>query len=100
LHAAKQGDSQDKLIRIEWQILRDLKRTLRKKELSIEEKTRVANAIAYHASLLNKLMKQKGEETQFEDATLGDFIRDVTPSVRCMIRRDYRTWMRRLSSER
>ncbi len=100
MHAAKQVDGQDKLIRIEWQILRDLKRTLKKKELSIEEKTRVANAIAYHASLLNKLMSQKGESAEFEDTTLGDFIRDVTPSVRCAIRRDYRSWMRRLSSEK
>jgi hypothetical protein len=46
LHAAKQGDSQEKPARVEWQILRDLKRTLGKKELSIEEKTRVANANA------------------------------------------------------
>lgn len=94
------GPNQDKIIAIEWQILRDLKRTLRNKELSIEEKTRVANAIAYHANFLNKMMNQKGEGGKFDEATLGDFIRDVTPQARRLIRRDYRTWKRRLSSHR
>jgi hypothetical protein len=48
--------SLDKLIAIEWETLRDLKRMLSNPELSTGEKTRVANALAYHASVLNKLL--------------------------------------------
>ena len=100
MHTHKRTPSPDRLIAIEWQILRDLKKALRKQGLSIEEKTRVANAVAYHASLLNKLLNQKGEESQFNDVTLGDFIRDIEPSARRMVRRDFRTWTRRLSYHR
>ena len=48
--------SLDKLIAIEWGILRDLRKLLSSPELSTGEKTRVANALAYHASVLNKLL--------------------------------------------
>jgi hypothetical protein len=89
--------SLDKLIAIEWGILRDLKRMLSNPELSTGEKTRVANALAYHASVLNKLLSQKGEDSQFNDATLGDFIRDVDARTFRLVRRDFKVWTRRLS---
>ena len=89
--------SLDKLIAIEWEILRDLRKLLSSPELSTGEKTRVANAIAYHASVLNKLLSQKGEDSQFNDATLGDFIRNVDPGMRRLVRRDFKVWKRRLS---
>jgi len=38
--------SLDKLIRIEWNILRDLRKMLRNPDLSTGEKTRIANALA------------------------------------------------------
>ncbi len=47
-----------------------MKKMLRKQKLSPEEKIRIANAIAYHASVLNKLLTQKGEDSQFNEATL------------------------------
>jgi hypothetical protein len=89
--------SPDKLIAIEWETLRDLKRMLSSPELSTGEKTRVANALAYHASVLNKLLSQKGEDSQFNDATLGDFIRDVDARTFRLVRRDFKVWTRRLS---
>ena len=89
--------SLDKLIAIEWEILRDLRKTLRNPELSTGEKTRVANALAYHASVLNKLLSQKGQDSQFNDATLGDFIKDVDSRMRRLVRRDFKVWTRRLS---
>ena len=89
--------SLDKLIAIEWETLRDLKRMLSNPELSTGEKTRVANALAYHASVLNKLLSQKGEDSQFNDATLGDFIRDVDARTFRLVRRDFKVWTRRLS---
>jgi hypothetical protein len=92
--------SLDNLIATEWDILRDLRRMLRHPELSTGEKTRVANAIAYHASVLNKLLSQKGESLHFDDATLGDFIKDFDSKVRRCARRDFRVWKRRLSFKR
>jgi hypothetical protein len=85
---------------MEWRVIRDMKRLLRKPELSVDEKARVANALAYHASPLNKLMVQKGEESHFDEATLGDFIRDVDQRALTFVRRDFRTWTRRLSRKR
>jgi len=89
----------DKLIRIEWDILRDLRKMLRNPELSTGEKTRVANALAYHASVLNKLLAQKGEDPRFNEATLGDYIRDIQiqPRIAKLVRRDFRVWTRKLS---
>ena len=46
----KRAPNLDRLIAIEWNILRDLRKMLSNPELSIGEKTRVANALAYHAS--------------------------------------------------
>jgi hypothetical protein len=85
----------DKLIAIEWDILRDLKKMLRNPELSTGEKTRVANALAYHASVLNKLLSQKGESSQLNEATLGDFIKDVR--LLKLVRRDFKAWTKKLS---
>jgi hypothetical protein len=89
--------SLDKLIAIEWETLRDLKRMLSNPELSTGEKTRVANALAYHASVLNKLLSQKGEDPQFNGATLGDFIRNVDAKTFRLVGRDFKVWTRRLS---
>jgi len=74
-----------------------MKKMLRKQELSPEEKIRIANAIAYHASILNKMLTQKGEDSQFNEKTLGDFIRDFDANSRRLIRRDFRVWKRKLS---
>jgi hypothetical protein len=92
--------SHDKLIAIEWETLRDLRKLLSNPDLSTGEKTRVANALAYHASVLNKLLSQKGEDSQFDDATLGDFIRGVDARTFRLVRRDFRVWRRRLSFKR
>jgi hypothetical protein len=89
--------SLDKLIAMEWDTLRDLRKTLRNPELSTGEKTRVANSLAYHASVLNKLLSQKGEDSPFDDANLGDFIRNVDSKMRRLVRRDFKVWKRRLS---
>ena len=87
----------DRLIAIEWDILRDLRKMLQDKGLSPGEKTRVANSLAYHASVLNKLLSQKGEDQQFNESTLGDYIKLVEPRTARLVRRDFRVWMRKLS---
>jgi hypothetical protein len=95
--SVKEEVNLDKLIVIEWDLLQDLKNMLSNPELSIGEKTRMANAIAYHASVLNKLLNQKGENSQFNEATLGDYIRGIDRSSRRLIRRDFRGWTKKLS---
>jgi hypothetical protein len=93
----KRAPNLDRLIAIEWNILRDLRKMLSNPELSIGEKTRVANALAYHASVLNKLLGQKGEDSKFNEATLGDFIKNVDARMLRLVRRDFKVWTRRLS---
>jgi hypothetical protein len=96
----KRAPNLDRLIAIEWNILDDLRKMLGNPELSTGEKTRLANALAYHASVLNKLLSQEGEASQFDDATLGDFIKDVDARTFRLVRRDFRLWTRRLSLKR
>jgi hypothetical protein len=97
---AQESGNLDNLIETEWDILRDLRKMLNDPKLSIGEKTRVANALAYHASVLNKMLSQKGEDTKFNDATLGDFIRSVDARTSRLVRREFRVWKRRLSLKR
>jgi hypothetical protein len=97
MRAHKRAPNLDRLIAIEWNILRDLRKMLSNPELSIGEKTRVANALAYHASVLNKLLGQKGEDSKFNEATLGDFIKNVDARMLRLVRRDFKVWTRRLS---
>ena len=105
-------ESIQNLIDTEWDILNDLKKMLADSELKPAERVRTANALAYHASVLNRLLLQKGESSQFDGQSLGDFIMnieaDVQPRIttfelrktsRCA-RKDFVYWTRRLSSRR
>jgi hypothetical protein len=87
----------DKLIEIEWEIVQDLRKMLTDPKLSVAEKIRAANALVYHATVLNKLCAQKGEDSKFNDATLGDFIKGAEPRIACRVRVDFKRWTRRLS---
>lgn len=92
----------DKLLRIEWETLDDLKAMVKDGSLAPIEKIRLSNAIAYHATVINKLLVQKGQELEFNEETLGDFIGKhyADGRMRRSIRRDFRHWTRRLSSTR
>ena len=96
---AQEETNLDKLIAVEWDIMHELKKMFTT-DLSPGERTRVANALAYHAIVLNKLLIQKGEDSQFNDATLGEFIRNVDSKMRRLVRRDFKVWKRRLSLKR
>jgi hypothetical protein len=86
---------------MEWDILNELKKMLNNPELSPSEKARIANGIAYHASVLNKLLSQKEEDTEPKETTLGDFISQINSKrMRRLVRREYRSWQRRLSCRR
>lgn len=88
----------DGLVAIEWDMLQKLKDMLGDPELSIGDKTRIANAIAYHASVLNKLLNQKGENSQFNEDTLGDYVQNFADGkMRRLVRSEFRVWTRRLS---
>ena len=87
----------DTLIEIEWEIVQDLKKMLTDPKLSVAEKIRAANALAYHASVLNKLCAQNDEDSKFSDTTLGDFIKGVEPRIARRVRRDFKHWTRKLS---
>ncbi len=93
----------DDLLKTEQEIMADLKKMFNDSALSTAEKVRVTNALAYHAVILNKLRSKKKEVSQFDEDTLGDFVAGVNSTggpMRRTIRRDFRTWKRRLSSRR
>jgi hypothetical protein len=74
---------------MEWLTMRDMKKMLHNPDLSVGERIRIANALGYHASLLNKLLVQKGENAHFNETTLGGFIRDIDQNARTLVRRDF-----------
>ena len=84
----------DILIEIEWDTMSDLKNMLADPELSKVEKIRAANALAYHATVLNKLLVQKGETPKFDDETLGHFVKRYGNRTCRHFMRDSRTWKR------
>ena len=96
--SAKEEISVDELIRLEWDLMADLRKMLADPSLSRSEKIRVANAIAYHSIALNKLLSRKGEKEGFNEETLGDFIAHCADGrMRTYVRRDFRFWKKRLS---
>ncbi|MGD0203050.1 MAG: hypothetical protein ABSC20_03990 [Candidatus Bathyarchaeia archaeon] len=97
MHTHKRAPDPDRLIAMEWRIMRDMKKMLRDTNLSVAERTRLASALGYHATVLNKLLNQKGEAAHFNEATLGDFISDIDKSARTLVRRDFEVWTRKLS---
>ena len=93
----------DKLIAMEWEEINTLKKMANDPSLSKLEKLRVSNAIGYHASVLDKLLAKKNEDSVFNEDTLGDFIvgrQSTNGRMRRAIGRDFRVWKRRLSSRR
>jgi hypothetical protein len=72
----------DGLIKMEWEIIHDLKNILLEVQLTTMERIRVANASTYDAGVLNKLV-HNGESQQFNVHTLGKFIRTVETWFSC-----------------
>jgi hypothetical protein len=97
---AQEQPNLDMLIAVEWDTLQGLKKALQDPDLSPTERAQLSNAVAYHMSVLNKMFSQRGEKAQFSDATLGDFIRKVDVKSFRTIRREFKLWTKRLSSEK
>ena len=90
----------DKLIEIEWESIEEFKKMLKDPKLTPAERIRAGNGLAYHVCVLNKLYAQKGEESKFNDATLGEFIMDLGPRMVYRIRMDFKRWTKKLSSKK
>ncbi len=84
----------DILIEIEWDTITDLKKMLNDPELSKAEKIRAANALAYHTTVLNKLLVQKDETLGSDDETLGHFVKRYGNRTCRHFMREFRTWKR------
>jgi hypothetical protein len=96
-------ENDEDLIKTERDIMATLKKMFNDPDLSKMEKVRVADALAYHAVVLNKLRSRKNEESQYDEDSLGDFIAGMhfaDGPMRRLVRRDFRNWKRRLSSTR
>ena len=98
----KKSRNTDKLAKIEWDIIDSLKEDLQQPNLSTADKVRLSNAIAYHASNLNKMQSEKGEKPPFNETTLGDYVKSIKGAANMVriIRRDFRRWTKKLSSKK
>lgn len=92
----------DSLIELEWDMITDLRKMISEpnSQLSAAERIRAANALAYHATVLNKLLSQKGEDSRFNDSTLAEFVKNVEPRMARRVRTDFKHWTKRLSLTR
>jgi hypothetical protein len=93
----------EELLKMEQELMADLKKLFRDPGLSVLERVRIANALAYHAVVLNDLRSKKGEKKQYDEDTLGDFVAGINFAdgrMRRQIRRDFRDWTRKLSSNK
>lgn len=95
-----QTPTHEALLQTEWATIKQLEKMLLDPELTIKEKTNVANVLAFHANTLNKLLMQRGEKDEFDEQNLGDYVRCVEPRIARNFRRDFRVWKRTLSLKR
>ena len=92
--------SHEALILSEWATIKQLEKMLVDPELTVKEKTSVANVLAFHVNTLNRLLAQKGEKEQFNEQNLGDYMKRVEPRIARHFRRDFRIWKKTLSLKR
>ncbi len=95
-----QHPNNEALIITEWTTIKQLEKMLADPELTIKEKTGVANVLAFHVNTLNRLLAQKGLPEELSEQSLGDYVRSVEPRIARHFRRDLRLWKRALSSRR
>jgi hypothetical protein len=67
----------DTLIKVEWDIIQDLRKMLRDPQTSAAENIRASNALAYHICVMNKLLVQKNKDFKFDEEDLGYFITSI-----------------------
>jgi hypothetical protein len=84
------------LIQMEWEVITSLNKKLKDPDLTVAEWTQTAKTLGYHMSILNKMLNQRGETSQFTEQNLGDFIKDIEPRIQRQVRHDFRTWTRHL----
>lgn len=87
----------DTLIEKEWEIVNLLNKKLKDPDIPMDEWLQANKVLGYHMNNLLKMLIQKGEKPQIIEKTLGDLIKDMPPQVRRRIRREFKTWQRRLS---
>ena len=85
------------LIQTEWATIKQLQKMLEDPELSVKEKTLVANVLAFHVNTLNRLLTQSGGKEQFNEQNLGDYVKTIEPRISRHFRRDYLVWKKALS---
>jgi hypothetical protein len=88
------------LIQSEWVTIKQLEKMLVDPEVTVKEKTSVANVLAFHVNTLNRLLMRSGGKEQFDEQNLGDFIKGVEPRILRRFRRDFREWKRSLTYRR
>ena len=91
-----QADPLDVLIKIEWDIIHDLRRQLVQQDLSISDRIKISNSLVYHVNALNRLLVQKGEKPADEE-TLGQLIAKLPKKFRDAVVRRIKKWNEKLS---
>jgi hypothetical protein len=99
-HQTTKRPTVEELISSEWTTIKQLEDMLRDPELTVKERTGVANVLAFHINTLDKLLIQTGQKEAFDEQNLGDFVRGVEPRIANRFRRDIRVWKRALSLRR
>jgi len=91
-----QADPLDALIRIEWDIIHDLRSQLAQQDLSISDRIKISNSLVYHVNALNRLLAQRGEKPADEE-TLGQLIAKLPKKFKDAIVGRIKRWNKKFS---
>ena len=76
----------NELVKIEWNIIQDLKAQLAK-TTKTKEIAKLSNSLGYHANILSKLLKAKETETPPDETTLEQLIAGLPKKYRTKFHR-------------
>ena len=71
----------NELVKIEWNIINDLKAQLAKAR-KVKEIAKLSNSLGYHTNTLSKLLKAQKEETPPDETTLEQLIANLPKKYR------------------
>lgn len=84
----------DKLIAIEWDIIEEVRRHLDQSDISVTEKAKLLNSLAFHTNALTRLLTRKEQQTTEEDEiTLAELIAKLPKKYRYRLMRQIKKWM-------
>lgn len=84
----------DKLIAIEWDIIEEIRRQLNQPDISITEKAKLLNSLAFHTNALNRMLTRKEQQSaEGDEITLAELIAKLPKKYHSRLVRQIKKWI-------